>query len=246
MGNGATMNPILTLTHNGLELTKKAVDSFLRQDIQVSIYVIDNASADGTLQWLETIGILLEGSDTNAGVSAGWNQGLNMLFDKYNAEHVLVTNNDVELPRWFYRDLLSCRVPFVTGVSSDKLLVSMPPQSNLVPHPDFSAFLIRRSAWKEVGPFDEDMKFYAQDCDYHVRACKVGVPLLAANAPFYHERSSTLRRASPEERVEIEARAGQDRENFRLKHGFTVGSPEYQEATKVKAGTPIPFPGEER
>ena len=240
------MNPILTLTHNGLEMTKKAVDSFLHQDLPISIYVIDNGSTDGTLPWLETVGILLDGSNLNCGVSAGWNQGLTMLFDKYNAEHVLVTNNDVELPRWFYRDLLSYRVPFVTGVSSDKLEVSMPPKSNLVPHPDFSAFLIRRSAWKEIGPFDEDMKFYAQDCDYHVRACRAGVPLLAANAPFYHERSSTLRLSSEQERVEIETRACQDRENFRLKHGFTVGSPEYQEATKVRSGTDTPFPGEIR
>lgn len=240
------MNPILMLTHNGLKMTRKAVDSFLHQDMPIQICVIDNGSTDGTVPWLETVGIMLAEMDCNAGVSAGWNAGLNLLFDKYNAEHVLVTNNDVELPRWFYRDLLSYRVPFVTGVSSDRLEVSMPPKSNLVPHPDFSAFLIRRSAWKEIGEFDEDMRFYAQDCDYHVRACKIGVPLLAANAPFYHERSSTLRLALEQERVEIEGQANRDREAFRLKHGFTVGSPEYQAATNVQPGTPLPFPGEER
>lgn len=240
------MNPILTLTHNGLEMTQRAVDSFLTQDIEVGIYVLDNGSTDGTADWLEKCGLLTEACDLNAGVSSGWNHGLSMLFETYHAEHVLVTNNDVELPPWFYRELLSYRVPFVTGVSSDTLVTEVPPRSNLVPHPDFSAFLIRRSAWEAIGPFDEDMKFYAQDCDYHVRACKAGVPLLAANAPFRHERSSTLRLASPEERAEIEAQANADREMFRSKWKFSVGSPEYQVATKVQGGTAVPFPGEIR
>lgn len=240
------MNPILTLAHNGLEMTKKAVYSFINQDITVRVYVIDNGSTDGTLGWLEEVGILMDGAESNAGVSAGWNHGLTMLFDRYGAEHVLVTNNDVELPRCFYHELLTYRVPFVTGVSCGHRGAKIPPRSNLVPHPDFSAFLIRKDAWQAIGPFDEDMKFYAQDCDYHVRACQAGVPLLAANLPFYHERSSTLRLASEEERIEIEWQANKDREVFFKKWGYGVGSPEYQEATKARAGTEIPFPGEIR
>jgi GT2 family glycosyltransferase len=239
------MNPILTLTHNALEMTKKAVDSFLRQDIDVQIFAFDNGSTDGTVGWLETVGILLDHAVLNAGVSKGWNVGLKRLFN--DSDHVLVCNNDVELPPWFYRELLSYREPFITGVSCDGAnLKTPPPASNLVPHPDFSAFLIRREAWQQIGPFDEGMRHYAQDCDYHVRATQEGIPLPAANCPFHHERSSTLRLASPEDRDEIEAQANLDRSYFLKKWGFPVGSEEYQRATLCKAGSEIPFPGEIR
>jgi GT2 family glycosyltransferase len=226
------MKPILTLTHNGLEMTKKAVDSFLHQDTTISIFVIDNGSTDGTLTWLEMIGILLDGAEDNVGVSAGWNAGLKWLFEKCNASHVLVANNDVELPPWFYSELLSYDVPFVTGYSVDdkaKAYKFPPERFPLIGHPDFSAFLIRRDAWQAIGPFDEDMKFYAQDCDYHVRAHRLGIPLKGASVPFYHERSSTLRLASPEERAAINQQANADRHVFRTKYGCIPGESSYEE-----------------
>lgn len=240
------MNPVLMLTHNCLEMTKRCVESVMNQNIPSDLTIIDNGSFDGIREWLNSdafTGCSLS-LPHNVGVSYGWNVGLEGILRR--DEHCLVVNNDVILPPWFYRELLSYDVPFVTGVSVDNMdaIKEVPMRVPLVGHPDFSAFLIRRDAWNKIGPFDVGMKFYAQDCDYHVRACQAGITLKAASLPFYHERSSTLNLASSEEREEIQLQANRDREYFLRKYGFSVGSEEYQRATGAQVGTKVPFPGE--
>jgi|WetSurMetagenome_2_1015567.scaffolds.fasta_scaffold189739_3 GT2 family glycosyltransferase len=228
------MNAVLVLTHNCLELTKRCIASVRAQDIPVYLLVYDNNSTDGTPEWLAHDGIVDMGifSPENKGVSTGWNRGLETLFNDYGANHVLVINNDVVLPPWFYSKLLKCKVPFVTGVSvesaeSIKRIDKVPENATLTPGPDFSSFLIRREAWETIGIFDERMKFYAQDCDYDVRAHKLGMTLWNAHVPFYHERSSTLRQATDAERQQIENQANCDRKVFRQKHNCLPGTPEY-------------------
>ena len=46
-------NPVLLLARNCLELTKRCVESIHAQDIPTYILVIDNASTDGTFDWLQ-------------------------------------------------------------------------------------------------------------------------------------------------------------------------------------------------
>lgn len=241
------MNPVLIVTHNCLELTKRSIASLLDQYVACysDILIVDNGSTDGTLGWITNKTLRCLSYSYNAGVSVAWNAGLDILFHQ-PLEHVLVINNDVTLPEWFYSELLSYKAPFVTGISVDKMddIQEFRQRAPLIAHPDFSAFLIRREPWEKIGPFDEGMKFYAQDCDYHIRACQAGVPLLAANLPFYHERSATLRQASPEEAATIQLQADRDRAYFFSKHGFPVGSDEYQKATASIAGMEYPFPGE--
>src|ERR1019366_2359061 len=121
------MNPVLILAHNNLALTQRAVASVMGQDIPTDIFVIDNDSTDGTAQWLLAQGIRHAPFRPQLGVSVGWNYGLQYLFRLY--EHVLVINNDVILPRWFYNVLLMPNVPFVTGVSTDVMPTEPPERS---------------------------------------------------------------------------------------------------------------------
>jgi len=76
------------------------------------------------------------------------------------------------------------------------------------------------------------MKLYASDCDFHIRAHRMGIPLYKAAVPFYHERSSTLRLAPPEEAAEIQAQANRDREVFRSIYNCLPGTKEYEELFK--------------
>jgi GT2 family glycosyltransferase len=241
------MNPVLTITHNCLALTERTVLSAIAQSVETQVYAIDNGSQDGSLEWLTRKSLLLDAASINAGVSAAWNCGLEILFGR-GADYVFIVNNDVILPPWFCAELLSYDVPFITGVSVDSMDAIKAPAEKLPLQgaPDFSAFLIRREAWEKIGPFDEGMKFYAQDVDYHVRSILAGMPLMKANVPFYHERSSTLKLASETERHEIEAQADRDRAFFEKKWGYKVGSPEHYRAVgfEYSPGPPkVLFPG---
>jgi GT2 family glycosyltransferase len=223
------MNGILTLTRNNLALTQRAIHSFLRQNIPTKVGVIDNYSTDGTREWLRAYGWLIWAEVENTGVSAGWNRGLEWFFS-HGADNVLVCGNDTWLPESFYRTLLSCNLPFVTGVAVDNMEQAnqKPEIYPLEPRPDFSAFCIRRETWEKLGPFDERFKHYSSDQDYHLRAHRLGIHLYKAAIPFYHERSSTLRNAPPEEAREIQEQANRDREELKKKWGCTAGGPDYE------------------
>src|SRR5277367_6819882 len=119
------MNPVLILTHNCLELTKKCIASIQSQDIPTWTYLVDNDSSDETYEWSKKVeNVVQVHFHPQIGVSGGWNNGLNHLFNNEKAEHVLVINNDVIIPQFFYRALLSCNLPFVSGVSSQDIVVA--------------------------------------------------------------------------------------------------------------------------
>lgn len=233
------MNPVLILTHNCLEMTKRCVESVFSQDVSAAPFIFDNGSTDGTKEWLRdeklwTFDLDRRNWDSsqNVGVSEGWNKSLNHLFGIVGlgrCEHVLVINNDTVIPPWFYSSLLSYDGPFISGVSVDNMdvIANPEPRKELAPCPDFSAFVLTKECWKKVGPFDESMVLYAQDLDFHIRAHRAGVRLMNAGIPFYHERSSTLRNANPKERRIIEMQADADRLRFFEKYGFHTWSPEY-------------------
>jgi GT2 family glycosyltransferase len=219
------------LCRNNLELSKRAANSVMGQDVETELFVIDNDSTDGTQEWLHKDGIAHATFRPQLGVSVGWNYGLQYLFRLH--DHVLVINNDVVLPPWFYGELLSYDdVPFVTGVAVDVMPEDTAPYMPLTPNPDFSAFLIHRHAWDVIGQFSGDMKFYASDCDYHIRGHRLGIPMMKANVPYYHESSSTLKLASQEERDEINRQADADRQTFRNLYGCVPGEPEYDSLFK--------------
>ncbi len=223
-------NPVLLLVHNCLELTKRCVESIHNQDIPTSLLVIDNAITDETFNWLQDNQIHTVRNDTNEGVSVGWNFGFDTLFGE-GYDWILAPNNDTILALNTYRRLLEYNVPFVTGISTEDMAQIGPgvvyDDSPLVDGPDFSLFLLRRSAWETVGKFDTDMRLYAGDNDFHIRAHRTGVRLLRANVPFYHKRSSTLNNAGPKEKRVIQMQADADRLVFFEKYGFHTWSPEY-------------------
>ena len=206
----------------------------MAQDIPTFCFVWDNASTDGTLEYLHDEAISHHRSETNQGVSKGWNWSLDYLFETLKCDYVLVANNDIVLPSWIYRRLLWFNVPFVTGVSVDNLdtISREPDPTALTPGPDFSLFLIRRYAWDIIGPFNESMKLYASDNDFHARAHRAGIQLFNANIPFYHDRSSTMKSCNPKERRILELQADADREVFKTIYGCQPWEPAYHELFK--------------
>lgn len=252
--------------HNAIHLTKTAVRSVLAQQITppVRLLVINNASTDGTAEWLRTLQPRVETVNIypQKGVAHAWNTGLRYLFEELGEERVLVVNNDVELRPDTYSTLDRDGGVFVTAVGSDDPksiepfdsaplarqaisprivavanketgrydLFTLPDYERRRPHPDFSCYLIRRSVWETVGPFDEEFKLaYCEDADMHLRMHDRGVDAYSIGVPFLHvdRGSGTIKSMGNEERDRLLEQADKNREYFKAKHGVAVGSPEY-------------------
>jgi len=222
-------NPALVLSHNCLELTKKCVDSLRKQDIPVSIFIADNGSKDETVSYSQEQGIPCLTLLTNTGFSYGINIGLKWVFELTGSDHCLIPNNDTILPSYAYRELLAYDKIFLSGRETNALSdLDLPfKQGELGGGPQFSMFLIRREALEKIGWLDESMTSWASDCDYHLRAHRLGVELTSAPIPYYHERSSTINNASPKEKRAMEMQADADRLRFFEKWGIHTWSPEY-------------------
>jgi GT2 family glycosyltransferase len=233
------MIPVLILTHNCLELTKKCVASVLAQDVETDLLVIDNASTDGSREWLlQTLGVgRCWPMPENKYVSKPWNIGLRHFFQN-GAEHVCVINNDTILPPNFCRELASTGSGFVTGVSWWDLKSIMSPENcwhgELTDGPDFSAFLIRRELYEKVGPFNEDMAIYCSDVDYDIRARRLGITLNNSHVKFYHERSSTLKQSIEKDKADIQAQANVDHLVFQATYGMMPGEQGYERLWQVE------------
>jgi len=241
------MNWILCLTRNNLHLTRKAVETFLAQDIgDVKVLIIDDGSTDGTMQWAWGQEVMaIPRFEHHSGVAAMWNLGLGIILS--DNDYALVVNNDVELRPDTYRWLVEDGGGFVTAVGSqdrEKIKPAVyegglgptkelhryapPDLGHTRPHPDFSCYLIRKEVYEKVGPFDEQYKgAYAEDGDYHLRMHQAGVEAICLDLPFYHIGAGTLKNAPPEEQEKIQEQAGRNRAYLKQKFGVEIGSPEY-------------------
>jgi GT2 family glycosyltransferase len=235
------MNWILTLTLNNVNLTRKAVRSFLDQDIgPTRVLMYDNGSKDHTLNWAWTKypQVLTIPQWPSKSVAASWNRGLDQLFNVENCEYVLVCNNDVELRPDTYRHLHNDGGPFVTAVGDSNRKRALwldgtnipypnPDPERKRPHPDFSCFLIRRETFEKVR-FDERYKIaYVEDCAYHVELHKIGIKPYCLDLPYYHYSAATVEETTKEEHKAIHLQAEANRWAFYEEYGFNVGSEEY-------------------
>lgn len=212
-------------------MTRACVESALAQDIgDVWLYVIDNASTDGTGDYLRTLGVrtTVVSHMHPQGLHKVWNEALTLTFDSLRLPHALVINNDTVLRPDTYRLLRDDGGLFVTGVGVDtreKMEACDPTAKS--PHPSFSCFLIRKECWDRVGEFDEDLQIWCGDASYHLRMDALGIDACSLAVPFGHEVSGTMKLADDKERDRLQAIADADRATFERKWGCKVGDEAY-------------------
>ena len=230
------MNPILCPLRNGLALTKAALVSFLVQDIgDVSVLFCDNASSDGTGQWLASLRdprVSVMSNVQPMSVAQSWNAMLRWTF-KQGAEYALVVNNDVVLRPDTYRHLVSDGGMFVSAVGCDDPKCVEPPYDDPVPqlkrpNPDYSCYLIMRECWERV-PFDEDCDIgFFEDNIHHVALHQAGIKAWCIGVPFYHVGSGTVKNSSLLDLRSIRKAADRNREYFFSKYRCYPGTSEYE------------------
>ncbi len=227
--------PVVIIARNNLALTKKAVNSALAQDVPVEVLVVDNDSQDGTANWLRTKHLTTIFTGEQWSLAKCWNVALQALW-KVGFDRALVLNNDVQVSPWACRVLNSHGGPFVTCVSvNNEEQFEMSTETHIEtlkkaqrPHPDFSAFFIRKSVTDKIGWFDEECwPAYTEDAIAHLKMHRAGIQAVCIDVAFLHYGAGTLKQADPGEAARIRRGADANRQRFKRLYGCLPGSPEY-------------------
>lgn len=215
------MTSIIILTHNNLAYTKLCIKS-IREYTKIGTFeliIIDNASTDGTVEWLKQqndIKYIL--NEKNNGFAGGCNQGIKMAV---GTEILLLNNDTIVVPGWLenlrhalYSSPRVGAVGPVTNNAANLQNINVPYKNNdWTEIIDFGSkynrinsnkgwqkkirligfcMLIKMTAVKKVGLLDE--RFFPgnfEDDDYSLRLIQAGYDLLQCNDTFIHHFGGT-------------------------------------------------------
>jgi GT2 family glycosyltransferase len=188
--------------------TKACLES-IKTRYDYEIFLIDNASADGTANGAKGLDKVNYIKNTERkSCAASWNQGIGLAIEK-GCDTFFVINNDVILHpeainelvlRLEKGDVTMSTCMDVRGDCGDPQdVIHFPISSELEEseHPNFSAFMMTLDCWNKVGKFDEEFKpAYFEDNDYHYRMKLLGLKAITLPlAVFYHYGSRTQNEA---------------------------------------------------
>lgn len=104
------MIPVLMITHNRLEYTKQALDALFNSKV-VEVFIIDNASTDGTVEWLQAQPCKVDWNiilnTENLGIAGAMNQFLELT---KGSIYVGKCDNDTLVPKDWAVKLLDALV----------------------------------------------------------------------------------------------------------------------------------------
>ena len=212
---------VIVLTWNGLEVTRRCVDSLLgvTRHPDFEVVVVDNGSTDGTLEYLRGVeGVRLVENGENLGFVKGNNAGI-----RATSSDIVLVNNDTEFVEadWLSRmqalaytaediGIVGCRL-----VNADGRLVHA---GTYMPVPSFwgqeypgdeadvgqysrdrevdgviaACAYIKREVIDRIGPLDEDYFSYYEDTDYCLKARQAGYRVFCCGTTVWHlENAST-------------------------------------------------------
>ncbi len=182
---------VVVVSYNGLENTQKCVLSLLDQDASIRVLVWDNASIDGTREWLASQNdVEYHLSDDNV----LWTPAINEAIKNYhNGEpNICFMNNDILIDSHVLgslsRTLEKSEVGLVAPVGS-----SLGGVQDYASHQDTyteygpeirvnyvvgALCLIRHDVWEKVGILDPTMPLGADDHDYSIRIKHAGLQVI--------------------------------------------------------------------
>lgn len=194
---------IVILTYNQLELTKKCIESIEKNtDVNYELVFVDNASSDGSPEFLETYCRDTEGycaakklikNNRNVGFAPGVNQGL----DCCEGVYVCLLNNDTVVTNNWITDMIKClerdeKAEIVGPVSAGTFF---PQYVESINHMDGKISetsilygfceVFRRDLLFRIGCLDERYRIgNFEDHDFNERVIKLGGKLLIAGSVY--------------------------------------------------------------
>ncbi len=190
---------VVVVTYNRLHWLRKNLDALFNQTrIPDRIIVVDNASSDGTADYLNKISGTHENLSVlrlkeNLGGSGGFSEGLKYAVNR-GADWIWMMDDDA-LP---YSDALSNLADGIKNVDENVgVLLSHitsrknPKKMNTFTYAisgTFVGFAVRSSVVERVGFPDSGFFIYADDYDYSIRIRKAGFKIIKVNTSLiYHK-----------------------------------------------------------
>jgi GT2 family glycosyltransferase len=202
---------VILVSYNSRDWLEECLPSLARQTYApIQTIVVDNASQDGTLDWLQRQHPAVKAVPIERAVSLA--KAINIGAEQaQEAPYLLMLNPDVTLEPGAVAEMVRAaeREPGCGGVAA-KLRFSWAPaflnglgnqvgpfswgSDNAIGHLDlgqfdgwkespsacFAAALITRQAWQETGPLDEHFPMYYEDSEWSYRARLLGFKIAAA------------------------------------------------------------------
>ncbi len=176
---------ICVQTYNGLIYSKRTILSLKEQDCNhnLDLFIIDNCSTDGTLEWLKNMRIKHDILERRRCSAAGMNKCLEKLNENY--DYLLLLNNDILLEKNYIGTIVddfetqNSIMPgclFMNGVQISHLedrqidaivIKELQDIEDNVMTGDYCAFIIKKEVVDKVGYFDERYTpRYIEDNDF--------------------------------------------------------------------------------
>lgn len=213
---------VVIVTWNGMEWISRCIDSVVGSDMRADIFVVDNGSTDGTVEWLLDKDIHLEVLKDNPGFGAANNVGMEYALKK-GYRYVYLLNQDAWVSKDTFRKLVDSlkdgRYGVVSPIQTDaggsrmdanfkrhcgKAIRKAPKSQSPVEVPFVMAahWMMTAECIRRVGGFSPAFRQYGEDDNYlhrlrwHGYRCGV-VP----GAKAVHDRRS--RTVSKEQKMRL-------------------------------------------
>lgn len=191
------MLSIVTVSWNGLELTKKCVESIRKHTKDYELIVVDNGSTDGTVEYLKAqkdIKVILNKDN------AGWIKGVNQGFKVMKGEYMCMMNNDIEVTPFWWEKLeahfhkgvgaVAPTAKNTSGVHSPKFNQGRPEHDEVNWLVGF-CIVIERNVYENIGGLDECFGWgHSDDVDYCYRMSQMGYKRVVGRDCFVHHHGS--------------------------------------------------------
>ena len=196
---------------NKIHFTAQCLDDlFVSTNLDLEVIVIDNASTDGTADYLTKLNsnstITITNQENN-GCAASWNQGVK----KSTGEWIIILNNDVRLPKHWIENLINfadqkCFDVVSPGMREGELNYNlygyaenyMQKMAKVLRQwtPSGACFAVRKTVFERIGLFDESYKIgQYEDADFFRRCKKARIEMGITGSSFIHHFGSTTQKS---------------------------------------------------
>lgn len=207
---GMKKTATIIVTYNGEKWIDRCLNSVMKSSYQSDIFVVDNSSADGTLNLLKNFPVYLEKLDFNAGFGFANNVMLEKLMNA-GYDYFFLINQDVYLEENVLGELIHFAqnhpemgiiAPIQFDGEGKNIDANFQQYINLSEDKgDFyttgfcnaAAWLVTKNCLKKVGIFNENFQHYGEDRNYceRVKYHSFGIAIVK-NTKVLHDRDQKM------------------------------------------------------